>query len=213
MTTSQLHALADSASDQSAQSTLKDNADTDDTTNITVDDPKTLFPDPTDTPKITASDDDTADRVGLVRNYLRLESLYAPLQATRQLVAWKAENRSHQLVTKETDAPAILTLIAVISTDSFFLTPDAYYKGGNDVTPSLADVKLTCVARRPVDTDIANDFTSALANVLWLMDQIRTTGVPRIGVTLPTGSVTPISFKFRHVLFKVSFPFLPFPSY
>ena len=36
------------------------------------------------------------------------------------------------------------------------------------------------------------------------MEQVRMSGVPRIGVTQPQGSVTPISFKFRHVLFKVS---------
>ena len=149
------------------------------------------------------SGDETAIRIALLSNYLSQHTLYAPMHATCQLVTWKAENRSHRLVMKDTDKPAILTVIAVISTDSFYLTPDAYYKGSTDVTPSLADIKLSCVARRPVEPNIANDFTSALANVIWFMEQVRSTGVPRVGVTLPTGSTTPISFKFRHVLFKV----------
>ena len=150
-------------------------------------------------------DDDTMTRIDLVCNYLKESSLYAPLQSTRQLVTWKPENRSHRLVVKDTDQPAVMTVIAIISSDSFFLTPDAYYKGGNNITPSLADVKLTCIARRPVEANIATDFVSALANVLWLMEQVRSPGVPRVGVTLPSGSVIPTSFKFRHVLFKVSF--------
>jgi len=111
-------------------------------------------------------------------------------------------------VMKDTDEPAIMTVIANISTDSFYLTPDAYYKGSTTVTASLADVKLSCVARRPVEPDIANDFALALTNVMWLMERVRSPGVLRLGVTLPTGSVTPVAFKFRHVLFKVSCHFV-----
>ena len=87
--------------------------------------------------------DDISERIALVTNYLKTETLYAPLQVTCDLVTWKAENRSHRLVVKESDDTAILAIIGVISTDNFFLTPDGYYKGSNNVTPSLADVKLT----------------------------------------------------------------------
>ena len=139
-------------------------------------------------------------------NYLKLETLYLPLQDTRKDVAWKYENRSHRLVVKgdASSKSAILTLVAVISTDSFFLTPDAYYKGANTITASLADVKLSCIARRPVDAALASDFGSALANLLWLMEQVRTPGLTRQGVTMPSGAANPTSLKLRHVLFKVS---------
>ena len=139
---------------------------------------------------------DVSDRVALVCDYLKTETLYMPLHATRELVAWKAENCGHRLVVKESDDTAVLTIIAIISTDNFFLTPDAYYKGGTNVTPSLANVKLTCVARRPLDPGVADDFALALTKVVWLMEQVRATGVPHLGVTQPTGSPNPVAFKF-----------------
>ena len=159
-------------------------------------------------------DDDTAfiesndvtERIALLQNYLKHDTLYLPSQATRELVAWRAENRSNRLVPKhapEGSDPAILTIIAVISTDGFFLTPDAYYKGSTQLTPSLADVKMSCLLRRPLDTNLSSDFTSGLTNLLWLMEQVRTPGFPRVGVAMPVGSSTPVMIKLRHVLFKV----------
>ena len=101
-------------------------------------------------------------------------------------------------------ASAVLTLVAVISADSFFLTPDAHYKGANHITASLADVKLTCIVRRPVEAELASDYGSGLANLIWLMEQVRSPGLSRQGVTMPSGAVNPTSIKLRHVLFKVS---------
>jgi hypothetical protein len=152
-------------------------------------------------------EDDVTERITLVTNYLRQESLYLPVQTTRERVTWHPENRSHRLVRKDHadgNENATLMIIAVISTDSFFLTPDAYYKGSTQVNASLADVKLSCLLRRPVDTPLATDFTSALTNILWMMEQMRTPGLPRIGVTMPTGSMNPVFIKLRHVLFKAS---------
>ena len=152
------------------------------------------------------SDDDIGERIASIVNYLKVDTLYLPLQSIRKEVGWKYENRSHRLVVKgdASGTSAILTLVAVISTDSFFLTPDAYYKGANSITASLADVKLSCIARRPVEAPLASDFASALANLLWLMEQVRSPGLPRQGVTMPSGAANPTSLKLRHVLFKVS---------
>ena len=41
---------------------------------------------------------------------------------------------------------------------------------------------------------------------MWLMEQVRTPGLPRNGFTMPTGSASPVMLKLRHVLFKASAP-------
>ena len=143
----------------------------------------------------------------MIANYLKQDTLYLPLQTTRERVVWQADNRCNRLVRKDHgdgDDPAMLTIIAIISNDGFFLTPDAYYKGGTQITPSLADVELSCLLRRPIDATLGNEFSSALANIVWLMEQVRTPGLARTGVTMPVGSVNPVALKLRHVLFKVS---------
>jgi hypothetical protein len=99
---------------------------------------------------------------------------------------------------------AILTVIAIISHNDFFMSSNASYKGGNSFTSSLADVKLSCVGRQPFEPNLSDDFACAVSNISWLMDRVHTIGLPRLGVTMPPGSPTPTSLKFQHVLFKVS---------
>ena len=75
---------------------------------------------------------DIAKRITLIANYLKQDTLYLASQPTRELVAWHAGHRSNILVRKDHSEginPATFTIIAIISTDGFFLTPDAYYKG------------------------------------------------------------------------------------
>jgi hypothetical protein len=96
-------------------------------------------------------DQSLAEKLTDTIDYLMDDTSYLPLDAVRQNVRWVAESRGHRLVAKESNdsSPAILTLIGTIGVDNCFLSPDGAYKGKTDFTPSLADIKLSCVCRRP----------------------------------------------------------------
>jgi len=162
-------------------------------------------------PSTTPGDSDVshtdvvAERINLIASYLKSNSLYIGVDQTRDNVVWMPENRGHRLVERTATSEkktAVLTVITTISNDDFFLTPDASYKGRTNFNSSLADVKLSCVGRRPMETDLIDEFAHAVRNVSAIMDQVHTLGLPRVGVTMPPGSTTPTALKFRHVLFK-----------
>lgn len=144
-------------------------------------------------------------RLQEILDYLKEDTHYLGLQSIRQQVCWHPENRGHRLVVEGSDdpSPVILTVIGTIGVDDFFLSPDGAYKGKSDFTSSLADVKLSCICRRPAEPGLAAEFGSALLNLTWLMDKVWTPGHGRVGVTLPSGSTTATQFKVRHILFKV----------
>ena len=147
-----------------------------------------------------------SEKLADVIEYLKDDTLYLAQDSVRQTVHWLPESRGHRLIVKDSKNadPAILTLIGRIGDDDCFLASDGAYKGRTDFTSSLADVKLSCVCRRPVDEHLAKDFSRALVNLTWLMDKVWTPGQARIGVTLPVGSSTPTQMKVRHILFRVS---------
>jgi hypothetical protein len=108
-------------------------------------------------------------------------------------VEWIHDSKAHKLVKKSTptngaatdadrdSAPtlpemAILSVVMVISSKEFWLTPDAGWRGVTKFSKSFADVKPSCTGERPTFEGLSKDFDSAIQNLKWLQDQIVTHG-------------------------------------
>ena len=138
----------------------------------------------------------------------------------RDNVEWIRNGKSHKLVKKSsptnsaaTDADgdsttptlpemAILSIIVVISSEDFWLTSDAGWKGVTKFSKSFADVKPSCTAERPTFEGLSEDFDTAIQNLKWLQDQIATHGFhTKKGLLVGNAGLPQI--KIRHVLFEV----------
>jgi hypothetical protein len=70
----------------------------------------------------------------------------------------------------------ILSIIVVISSEDFWMTPDAGWKGVTKVSKSFADVNPLCTGKKPTFEGLSKDFDTAIQNLKWLQDQIMTHG-------------------------------------
>ena len=138
----------------------------------------------------------------------------------RNKVKWVRDGKGHKLVTKRTKPTndddtenlsppemAILSLITTISTDDFWMSSDAGWKGPTNFTRTLADAKASCTGKKPSFETIGDNFNTAIANLQWLQDQIATDGFTvKKGALVGQPGVPPDTYKVkvRHTLFEVS---------
>ena len=71
---------------------------------------------------------------------------------------------------------AILSVIVVVSSEDFWMMPDAGWRGAMKVSKSLADVKPSCTVERPLLEILSEDFDATIGNLKWLQDQTATHG-------------------------------------
>lgn len=122
----------------------------------------------------------------------------------------KSQSDKSQSNTSTLLVPASLTFVALLSPEGFFLAPDGNWTRSTNFAPTFADVKLNCRAIAPSDVEtFADDFTSVMQNIEWLMAQTETPGNTKQGV-LTSNESPKISIKMRHVLFEVCRPYLSF---
>ena len=121
--------------------------------------------------------------------------------ALEDMLMWKCQGKADRLVMKDTGTAAVLSCVAEIDTNDFWLTSDANYCGTGDYVKNLKDAKVTCALIKPSLKPFNGEWDSVLMNLKGLMNDIVREGSPRQGVfAIATG----IRFKVRHVLFAVS---------
>ncbi|KAF8440515.1 hypothetical protein L210DRAFT_3539853 [Boletus edulis BED1] len=98
-----------------------------------------------------------------------------------------------------TEEPAILSIIADISHDSFWLSSDAGWRGPTEITPSLSDVKGTCIGTAPRSPILHDHFSQALQHILVLQALVAT---PDITVRQGFTQFGSERLKFRHIFFE-----------
>jgi hypothetical protein len=173
-----------------------------------------------------------ADKIDLFRERLRESNTYLGNANILEKVTWIESNRGHRLVlsdavdlltqssedndTKEdkpnpTEIPsAELSIIARISHDDCWLAPDGFWKGRTRITPTFADLKLSCAAEAPGYAEFDDEFGQALHNLEAIVDARRTPEVDTMkGLFITSGSQKGPKIKIRHPVFTVRQTYFP----
>jgi hypothetical protein len=104
---------------------------------------------------------------------------------------------------ESTPEVAVISAITQISSNDFYLTADAGYKGPSTICPEYSSIKPSCTNEQPDVEPFKADFDVVRSNLRWLQDVATTDGF-----ILKRGLVPPYTdgfrFKVRHVLFEVS---------
>ena len=96
--------------------------------------------------------------------------------------------------------PATLAMVVQIEPGQSWLYPDGKWTGPTHFVRRFTDVKLLCTGSAPSHMRFHSDYKTSTTNLNRLMDEVRTTGNPTIGVISgPDGYV-----KVCHSLFTVS---------
>jgi hypothetical protein len=95
-----------------------------------------------------------------------------------------------------------LSAVVLISSDDFWMTADAGYRGPGRYVRNFASVKPTCSGGIPDVEPFKSDYSEVVDNVRWLLDTVSTQGfhLKRGFVTGPTNAPR---IKVQHVLFEV----------
>ncbi|KAJ7028347.1 hypothetical protein C8F04DRAFT_1266063 [Mycena alexandri] len=115
--------------------------------------------------------------------------------------AAEPENGEQPAELPELDS-VVFSIVAMIATEDFWLTPCGFWKGPTAYTPAFSDLKLTCRLVAPADPVFAGDFKTVLKNIEKLMARAATAGSTKQGIFGPKES-TKASIKLRHVVFEV----------
>ncbi|KAJ7745690.1 hypothetical protein B0H16DRAFT_1557864 [Mycena metata] len=99
----------------------------------------------------------------------------------------------------------VFSIVAMIATEDFWLTPCCFWKGPTTYTPAFSDLKLSCRLVAPADPVFAGDFETVLKNIETLMARAATVGNTKRGIFGPKES-TQASIKLRHVVFEDKLP-------
>ena len=95
---------------------------------------------------------------------------------------------------------AALSAIVQITMEDFFLTSNGGYRRPNKFVKALAHIKPLCTGGLPEVEPFNADFTTAMANLCWLLNEASTEGFTvKHGVVTDAGRI-----KVRHILFEVS---------
>lgn len=169
--------------------------------------------------QITGLHPNIARRLLDARQRLLNTGLYLAHPTIRDKVEWIRDGKGHKLVVKNTkpvddDAEnlpppemAMVSLIAVISTNDFWMSSDAGWKGPTAFTKTLADAKASCTGEKPNVDTFGDDFVTAITNLQWFQDQIATHGFTvKKGALIGQPGAIPDTYKvkIRHSLFEVS---------
>ncbi|KAG1865005.1 hypothetical protein DFJ58DRAFT_724559 [Suillus subalutaceus] len=103
-------------------------------------------------------------------------------------IAWCRMGKANQLViTPSTSASgpatdllgpeiAVLSAVAQVSSNDYYLTADASYKGASYFWPDFATIKPSCTNERPNIESFNTDFDVVIENLKWVQDIITTDG-------------------------------------
>ncbi|KIL68346.1 hypothetical protein M378DRAFT_21881 [Amanita muscaria Koide BX008] len=139
----------------------------------------------------------TWDRVGRVDHVVSVEAAEAAEVAFNAFYQANSDLDERKVAPVAAE-PAILSAVVKISEEDYWLTSCGMWREPSPITPTLADVKPTCVGVVPPHAVFANDFRNVLNNVKMLMNMEGTRGMAqRKGVLVKNHQL-----RFRHVLFE-----------
>ena len=161
--------------------------------------------------QITGLHPNTARRLLEARQRLLNTGLYLAHPNIRSKVEWVHDGKGHKLIVKNTkpvndddaeESPppemAMLSLIAMISTDDFWMSSDAGWKGPMTFTRTLADTKPSCTGEKPKVDTFGDDFVTAITNLQWLQDQTATYGfTAKKGALVGQPGAAPDTYKVK----------------
>jgi hypothetical protein len=99
------------------------------------------------------------------------------------------------------DVPATLTMVMQVVPGQSWLYPDGKWTGPTQFVRRFSDIKLLCTGTAPSHMRFHDDYKTSIANLNGIMDEMRTSGNPTMGVI-----TTPDEYlKLRHNLFVVSY--------
>ncbi|KAG1852688.1 hypothetical protein F4604DRAFT_1686533 [Suillus subluteus] len=148
-----------------------------------------------------------------IRDRLVESGIYIGDRSFRKSIAWRRMGKADRLVITPstsasgpaTDLPgpeiAVLSAVAQVSSNDYYLTADAGYKGASYFWPDFATIKPSCTNERPDIEPFNTDFDVVIENLKWVQDIITTDGfILKRGVFPPY--TNQYRFKVCHALFE-----------